>query len=92
MPTHDARVQDIAARLHAVGFTPRVTDHDTHTHIETEVPERVTAESWQELLAALAAADWSGMTTGNKSGRSAWAGVNKETPAAVEARGRGRQL
>lgn len=92
MCTPEARVNAITARLSAVGLTPRVTDHDTYTHIETEVPDQAPAQSWREFLAALIAADWWGIAIGSRSDRTAWAAVNKETPAtASTVRGHGHQ-
>ncbi|GHG60447.1 hypothetical protein GCM10018779_27770 [Streptomyces griseocarneus] len=93
MHSLEARVDAIAARLTAAGCVPRVSDHDTHVRIETEVPEQAPTEAWREFLAALDAADWWGIAIGSKRGRTAWAAVDKETPAAIEAaRGRGNQL
>lgn len=77
MCTPEARVKAIAARLSAAGFTPRVTDHDAYTHIETEVPDQAPVEAWWELLSALVAADWWGSVSGSRSGRTAWACVNR---------------
>lgn len=92
MSSPEARVNNIAARLAAIGLTPRVTDHDTHTSIETEVPDQVPTDSWREFLAALAAADWWGISIGSRSGRLAWAAVNKEPPGTADAvRGHGHQ-
>ncbi|GGX68690.1 hypothetical protein GCM10010324_11870 [Streptomyces hiroshimensis] len=92
-PHPEVRVDAIAARLSGAGFTPRVTAHQTHAHIDTEVPDPLPPESWRELFAALAIGDGWGVSIDSKSGRLAWAAVKRETPAVVGAtRGRGRQL
>lgn len=93
MLSPEARAEQIVARLCAAGFTPRLTDHGAYTCIEIEVPDRVSAETWQEFVAALAEADWFGVAAGSQGRGSAWVAVNKETPAAARAaRGRGHQL
>ncbi|MFF7023384.1 hypothetical protein ACFY97_20605 [Streptomyces klenkii] len=69
-----------------------MTEHETHMRVETEVPEHVSSESLRELLSALAAADWWVVVNGRWNGCTAWAAVNKETPAALDARGHGHQL
>lgn len=80
MPTRNARTEHMAARLSAAGFTPRVTYRNDHAHIETEVPNPVSTESWRELLAVMETADWFGLVV-KESGSTAWAAINRETPA-----------
>lgn len=82
----------MAARLSAVGLTPRVTEHDDHTCIETEVPGSASAETWQELLQALEAADLFGLVVTGAGGRTVWAAVSKNAPeTAITVRGHGLQ-
>ncbi|MCD9144339.1 hypothetical protein [Streptomyces albireticuli] len=64
----------------------------SHTFIETTVPDPVSAEAWRELLEVLETADAFGLVDG-RSGRVAWAAIDRETPATANAaRGHGHQL
>ncbi|KAB8171114.1 hypothetical protein FH609_000465 [Streptomyces sp. 3MP-14] len=75
MPAPASRAQDIAARLSAAGFTPRLTRHPTHIRIEADVPATVSPERWHLLLAALALGDRFGLT-GDAEQRTAWAHIH----------------
>ncbi|PNE35718.1 hypothetical protein AF335_03430 [Streptomyces eurocidicus] len=82
----------MAERLTAAGFTPRVRHRKNHIHIETKVPDPVSAEVWRELLEVLETADSFGLVNG-RSGCIAWAAIDRETPATANAaRGHGNQL
>ncbi|WP_078872448.1 hypothetical protein [Streptomyces sp. NRRL S-337] len=91
MPAAEARAEGIAARLSAVGLTPRVEQHARHTSIEAEVPESLAAESWRELLEAVAEADRFGLLANSLNGRTLWAAVRTAAPATGDVRGPGHQ-
>jgi hypothetical protein len=86
-----ASAEDIAARLTALGLTPRVTEHARHLVIEGEVPDSLPAARWREALEAVAEADRFGLLTNSLNGRTLWAAVHTETPATGEVRGLGSQ-
>lgn len=92
---HQARVDDIAAGLAALGFDPYVQDHRGHACLETEVPDSTTAESWGALLALLETADQFGLVNSASRGLIVWAAVRKDAPAtddAIAVAGQCRQL
>ncbi len=91
MPASDARAEDLAARLSALGLATRVKRHVTYTSIEAEVPEALPAESWWEVLEVVAEADRFGLLASSLTGRTLWAAVNKAVPATGDVRGPGRQ-
>ncbi|MGW8778740.1 hypothetical protein ACWGNM_11735 [Streptomyces sp. NPDC055796] len=91
MPASDARAEDLAARLSALGLTTRVEPHATYTSIEAEVPEALPVESWREVLEVVAEADRFGLVASSLTGRTLWAAVNKAVPATGDVRGPGRQ-
>ncbi|WP_078866269.1 hypothetical protein [Streptomyces sp. NRRL S-1448] len=91
MPAVEASAEGIAARLSAVGLTPRVEQHAQHTSIEAEVPESLSAESWREVLEAVAEADRFGLLANSLNGRTLWAAVRTAAPATGDVRGPGRQ-
>ncbi|MGW1791778.1 hypothetical protein ACWCO0_22110 [Streptomyces tubercidicus] len=91
MPASDLRAEGIAARLSAVGLTPRVEQHAQVTSIEAEVPESLSAESWREVLEAVAEADRFGLVANSLNGRTLWAAVHTTAPATVDVRGPGYQ-
>ncbi|MFD3513560.1 hypothetical protein [Streptomyces sp. NPDC058657] len=91
MPAFEAKARGIAARLSAVGLAPRVERHAHFIAIEAEVPESLTAESWRELLAAMAEADRFGLLANSVNGRTLWAAVRTATPATGDVRGPGHQ-
>ena len=80
MPASEARAEDIAARLSAVGLSPRVERHAFSFAIEVEVPESLPAESWREALAAVAEADRFGLLANSVNGRTLWAAVRTAAP------------
>lgn len=91
MPASEGRAEDIAVRLSAFGLTPRVEQHASHTSIEADVPESLPAESWRELLAAVAEADLFGLLASSLNGRTLWAAMHKSVPATSDVRGPDRQ-
>ncbi|MGW3012992.1 hypothetical protein ACWC9R_29800 [Streptomyces sp. NPDC001219] len=91
MPASELRAEDIAARLSAVGLTPRVEQHAQVTSIEAEVPESLSAESWREVLEAVAQADRFGLLANSLNGRTLWAAVHTAAPATGDVRGPGYQ-
>ncbi|MFF1338111.1 hypothetical protein ACFVYT_09390 [Streptomyces sp. NPDC058290] len=91
MPASDARAEDLAARLSALGLATRVERHATYTSIEAEVPEALPADSWREVLEVVAEADRFGLLASSLTGRTLWAAVNKAVPATGDVRGPGRQ-
>ncbi|WP_221357627.1 hypothetical protein [Streptomyces beigongshangae] len=82
MPALRVSAAAIAARLHAVGLPPRVTEHAHHTSVEVEVPESLSADSWREGLEAVAEADRFGLLATSLGDRTLWAVVRKAVPAA----------
>ncbi|MFH9246119.1 hypothetical protein ACH4LK_11855 [Streptomyces lydicus] len=91
MPASEPSAEDIAARLSAVGLTPRVEQRARFTSIEAEVPEPLSADSWREVLEAMAEADRFGLLANSLNGRTLWAAVRTATPATGDVRGPGRQ-
>ncbi|MFI0711695.1 hypothetical protein ACH4SK_13780 [Streptomyces inhibens] len=91
MPASEASAEDIAVRLSAVGLTPRVEQHAQLTSIEADVPESLSAESWRELLEAVAGADRFGLFANSLNGRTFWAAVRTAAPATGDVRGPGHQ-
>ncbi|WP_432092303.1 hypothetical protein [Streptomyces sp. bgisy100] len=89
MPSHDVRVDAIAARFSAAGRTPRVKDHGDHTCIEIGVPPSVSAEAWTELVTVLEVADWFGLVSG-RSGGTVWAAISKTPATVATVRGHGQ--
>ena len=85
MPAPASRAQDIAARLSAAGFTPRLTRHPTHIRIEADVAALVSPERWRLLLAALALGDRFGLT-GDAEQRTAWAHIQNHPTTATHHR------
>ncbi len=80
MPASKARAEAIAARLSAVGLATRVEERDDCTAIEAEVPEPLSAESWREVLEAVADADRFGLLATSSNDRTLWAVVRKRSP------------
>ncbi|MGX1484780.1 MULTISPECIES: hypothetical protein [unclassified Streptomyces] len=81
MPASEARAEDIAARLSAVGLAPRVERHVHSIAIEAEVPKSLPAESWREALEAVGEADRFGLLANSLNGRTLWAAVRTEAPS-----------
>jgi hypothetical protein len=86
VPTPVTRVQDIAARLSAAGYEPRVTRHQDHIRVEAHVSGPVATASWHALLAALGQADRFG-SDGTAEGHTAWAAIDKVPTASPPATG-----
>lgn len=80
MPAAEVSAEAIAARLSALGLTTRVEEHDRETSIEAEVPESLSAESWQEALEVVAEADRFGLLATSLNSRTLWAVVRKPVP------------
>ncbi|MCB5908311.1 hypothetical protein [Streptomyces pinistramenti] len=91
MPASEASAEDIATRLSAVGLAPRVERHAHFTSIEAEIPEPLSAESWREVLEALAEADRFGLLVNSLNGRTLWAALHTTAPATGEVQGPGHQ-
>jgi len=91
VPASELSAEGIAARLSAVGLSPRVEQHAQLTSIEAEVPESLSAESWREVLEAVAEADRFGLLANSLKGRTLWAAVRTTAPATGDVRGPGRQ-
>ncbi|WP_344497864.1 hypothetical protein [Streptomyces enissocaesilis] len=91
MTASEARAEDIAARLSAVGLAPRVERHADFTSVEAEVPESLPAESWREALEVVAEADRFGLLANSLNGRTLWAAVRTAAPATGDVRGPGHQ-
>ncbi|TXC98896.1 hypothetical protein [Streptomyces sp. ISID311] len=91
MPASEVSAEDIAARLSAVGLAPRVERRARLTSIEVEVPESLSAESWREVLEAVAEADRFGLLANSLNGRTLWAAVHPAAPTTGDVRGPGHQ-
>nr|BFD83590.1 hypothetical protein StreXyl84_29910 [Streptomyces sp. Xyl84] len=91
MPAWEVSAEAIAARLSAVGLTTRVEEHERCTSMEAEVPESLSADSWREVLDAVAEADRFGLLATSLNGRTLWAVVHKAVPAAGDAGGPSHQ-
>ncbi|ARP71272.1 hypothetical protein LK07_17450 [Streptomyces pluripotens] len=91
MPASRVSAQAIAARLSAAGLTTRVDERDRCTSIEAEVPESLSAETWREVLEALADADRFGLLATNLNGRTLWAVVRKAVPTTGDVGGPSHQ-
>ncbi|MFG2677409.1 hypothetical protein [Streptomyces sp. NPDC048392] len=91
MPASKVRAEAIAARLSAVGLATRVKEHDDCTAIEAEVSEPLSAESWREVLEAVATADRFGLLATSSNDRTLWAVLHKTVPATGDVGGPGHQ-
>jgi hypothetical protein len=83
VPEPEARIEGIRAGLAAVGLTPVIKRYREHTRIEASMPTTFPAETWGQLLALLAEADWFGFADSGVRGRSLWAAVREDTPAST---------
>ncbi|MDG9728563.1 hypothetical protein [Streptomyces sp. DH41] len=92
MPASRVSAEAIAARLSAVGLTTRVEERDRCTSVEAEVPESLSAESWREVLEAVAEADRFGLHATSLNGRILWAVVHKAVPTTGHVGGPSYQL
>ncbi|WP_406726611.1 hypothetical protein WJ438_20885 [Streptomyces sp. GD-15H] len=81
MPASEVSAEAIAARLSAAGLATRVEERDDCAAIEAEVPEPLSAESWREVLEAVAEADRFGLLATSSNDRTLWAVVRKTVPA-----------
>lgn len=70
----------LAARLSAAGLRPRVEEQTRFTTVEAEVPDTLSADSWREVLDAVAGADRFGLVATSLNGRTLWAVVRKRSP------------
>ncbi|MEU3407016.1 hypothetical protein ABZ766_24165 [Streptomyces sp. NPDC006670] len=77
MPASEARAEDLAARLSALGLTTRVKQHASYMSVEAEVPETLPDASWREVLEVLTGADRFGLLASSSTGRVLWATVRK---------------
>ncbi|MFE4691676.1 hypothetical protein ACFRH6_16645 [Streptomyces sp. NPDC056749] len=91
MPASGVTAAAIAARLSAIGLPTRVEEHARFTTVEAEVPETLSAESWQEVLDVVAEADRFGLLATSLNGRTLWAAVRKTVPATGDVGGPGYQ-
>ncbi|MEU5922652.1 hypothetical protein ABZ817_03005 [Streptomyces antimycoticus] len=91
MPASGVSAAAIAARLSAVGLPTRVEEHARFTSVEAEVPESLSAESWKEVLAAVAEADRFGLLATCQNGRTLRAVVNKPVPTTGDVGGPSHQ-
>jgi hypothetical protein len=83
-----SRAQEIAARLAASGFEPRVLRQGDYIRVEAGVPDAVSATRWSALLAALDRADCFGLD-GDAEGRTAWAAISRNPRSGTTAQGHG---
>ncbi|MEV7658190.1 hypothetical protein AB0O39_29000 [Streptomyces anulatus] len=81
----------IAARLSAAGLRPRVEGDTQFTTVEAEVPDTLSADSWREVLDAVADADRFGLVATSLNGRTLWAVVRKTVPTTGDVGGPGYQ-
>ncbi|MCX4963314.1 hypothetical protein OHA98_00495 [Streptomyces sp. NBC_00654] len=81
----------LAARLSAAGLRPRVEEHTRFTTVEAEVPDTLSADSWREVLEAVAEADRFGLLATSLNGRTLWAVVRKTVPTTGDVGGPGYQ-
>lgn len=80
MSASEVTAAAIAARLSAAGLRPRVEEHTQFTTVEAEVPDTLSADSWREVLNAVADADRFGLVATSLNGRTLWAVVRKRSP------------
>lgn len=81
----------IAARLSAAGLRPSVEEDTRFTTVEAEVPDTLSADSWREVLDAVADADRFGLVATSLNGRTLWAVVRKTVPKTGDVGGPGYQ-
>ncbi|MGC5399327.1 hypothetical protein ACPXCP_26765 [Streptomyces sp. DT20] len=81
----------LTARLSAAGLRPRVEERTRFTTVEAEVPDTLTADSWREVLDAVADADRFGLVATSLNGRTLWAVVRKTVPTTGDVGGPGYQ-
>ncbi|WP_030744610.1 hypothetical protein [Streptomyces sp. NRRL F-5135] len=91
MPASGVSAAAIAARLSDLGLPTRVEEHARSTSVEAEVPESLSAESWAEVLEAVAEADRFGLLATSQNGRTLWAVVRKAVPTTGDVGGPSHQ-
>ncbi|MFF7902982.1 hypothetical protein ACFZCV_30070 [Streptomyces sp. NPDC007920] len=91
MPASGLSAAALAARLSALGLTTRVEEHPWHTSVEAELPESLSAETWREVLDAVAPADRFGLLATSMNGRTLWAVVRRTVPTTGDVGGPGHQ-
>ncbi|MER6238535.1 hypothetical protein ABT185_21140 [Streptomyces clavifer] len=91
MSASEVTAAAIAARLSAAGLRPRVEEHAQFTTVEAEVPDTLSADSWREVLDAVADADRFGLVATSLNGRTLWAVVRKTVPTTGDVGGPGYQ-
>ncbi|GAA4771694.1 hypothetical protein [Streptomyces sanyensis] len=91
MPASGSTAAALAVRLSALGFSTRVEEHARHTTVEAEVPDALSAETWREVLEAVATADRFGLLATSLHGRTLWAVLRKSVPATGDVGGPGHQ-
>ncbi|MFK0147803.1 hypothetical protein ACIQUZ_22265 [Streptomyces griseus] len=91
MSASEVTAAAIAARLSAAGLRPRVEEHTHFTTVEAEVPDTLCADSWREVLDAVADADRFGLVATSLNGRTLWAVVRKTVPTTGDVGGPGYQ-
>ncbi|WP_354597498.1 hypothetical protein R1Y80_18735 [Streptomyces sp. JL1001] len=91
MSASEVTAAAIAARLSAAGLRPRVEEHTQFTTVEAEVLDTLTADSWREVLDAVADADRFGLVATSLNGRTLWAVVRKTVPTTGDVGGPGYQ-
>ncbi|MEV6124547.1 hypothetical protein AB0M23_29245 [Streptomyces sp. NPDC052077] len=91
MPASGLSAAALAARLSALGLTTRVEEHPRHTSVEAELPDSLSAETWREVLDAVASADRFGLLATRMNGRTLWAVVRKSVPTTGDVGGPGHQ-
>ncbi|MER5600193.1 MULTISPECIES: hypothetical protein [Streptomyces] len=91
MPASGVSAAAIAARLSALGLPTQVEEHGSHTTVEAEIPESLSAESWREVLDVVADADRFGLLATSLNGRTLWAAVRKTVPTTGDVGGPSHQ-
>ncbi|MFG3540674.1 hypothetical protein [Streptomyces clavifer] len=91
MSASEVTAAAIAARLSAAGLRPRVEEDTGFTTVEAEVPDTLSADSWREVLDAVADADRFGLVATSLNGRTLWAVVRKTVPTTGDVGGPGYQ-
>ncbi|MEW1759668.1 hypothetical protein AB0393_24550 [Streptomyces cyaneofuscatus] len=91
MSASEVTATAIAARLSAAGLRPRVEEDTQFTTVEAEVPDTLSADSWREVLDAVADADRFGLVATSLNGRTLWAVVRKTVPTTGDVGGPGYQ-
>ncbi|MCL7429276.1 hypothetical protein [Streptomyces sp. YS415] len=91
MPASGLTAEALAARLSALGLTTRVEEHPWHTSVKAELPNSLSAETWREVLDAVALADRFGLLATSMNGRTLWAAVRRTVPSTGDVGGPGHQ-